>query len=517
MSDMRIGGLATGMDIDKIVGDLMKAERIPLNKMEQEKTWLTWQRDAYRDMNKNFDELETMASDMKFSDVYNTKTTSSTMSDAVTATADSGASNGNYSVQVKQLASAAINTSRGAITKNGETLDLNASLESQQNKFKNGIDLTNLDLTMKTYNEDGSTNDVTIDITKDMSMNDIFKKINNSDLGVRAFYNEQADQVVLERTKTGDFNQTGEFRGAEIGFQSDSANLLTQTFGVWNSKQDKDGNWVKTEVGGKDAEFVYNNALTITSHDNSYKLNGVNFQFKDVTDGKNASVTVNNNVDHAVDKITKFVAKYNEIIESANKQVSERKNRDYKPLTDKEKEAMEEKEIELWEEQAKKGLLSNDSAIEGTLFSMRNQWYESVETSGNFNTITDIGIKTSSNYRDGGKLLITESELRSALENDPESVYKLFSGEGDKKGIADKLEESLRNGMKQIEAKAGKSTSVSNNFRIGKELDSIKDEMRDFEDRLTQIEDRYWSQFTAMEKAIQKLNSQSAQLMSQFG
>ncbi|WP_345242352.1 flagellar hook-associated protein 2 [Pontibacillus salipaludis] len=503
MSDMRIGGLATGMDIDKIVGDLMKAERIPLNKMEQEKTWLTWQRDAYRDMNKNFDELERMASDMKFSSVYNTKSTSSSMSDAVTATADPVASNGNYSIEVTQLATSAINTSSGGITKAGNEIDLNASLESQKDNFKNSasMDLANLDFTLTTFSDEGPTSK-TFTITKDMSLNDVLNSVNTSDLGVRAFYDKQADKVILERTKTGNFNAGG----AEIEIGG-SSSFLTDVL------QFSEAN----EKGGTDAAFTYNNALTVNSHNNSYKLNGVNFQFNDTTDGKNASIAVNNNVDHAVDKITKFVAKYNEIIESANEQVSERKNRDYKPLTDKEKEAMEEKEIELWEKQAKKGLLSNDSAIEGTLFSMRNQWYESVNTSGSFDTITDIGIKTSSNYRDGGKLLITESELRTALEDDPESVYKLFYGEGDEKGIAKKLEESLNNGMKQIEAKAGKSTSISNNFRIGKELDSIKDEMRDFEDRLNQIEDRYWSQFTAMEKAIQKMNSQSAQLMSQFG
>ncbi|WP_052114979.1 flagellar hook-associated protein 2 [Pontibacillus chungwhensis] len=517
MSDMRIGGLATGMDIDKIVGDLMKAERIPLNKMEQEKTWLTWQRDAYRDMNRSFDQLESMASDMKFSDVYNTKTTSSNMADAVIATADPSASGGSYTIKVNKLASSAINTSRSSITNDGETLDLNASLESQQSKFKNGINLTNLNFTLTTYKEDGSSSPIDFTITKDMSMNDIFDKINNSDVGVRAFYDRQADKVVLERTKTGNFNTSGEYLGAEIGFDSGNAEIITNTFGIQNKVDDGNGNWIKAELGGEDAEFTYNNALTINSHENSYKLNGVNFQFNDTTNGKNASISVNNNIDHAVDKITKFVAKYNEIVESANMQVSERKNRDYKPLTDKEKEAMEEKEIELWEAQAKKGLLSNDSAIESTLFSMRNEWYETVETSGAYKRITDIGIDTSSNYRDGGKLLIKESDLRAALKNDSESVYKLFTGEGNTKGITQKLEESLSNGIKQIEAKAGKSTSISNNFRIGKELDTIKDEMRDFENRLNQIEDRYWSQFTAMEKAIQKMNSQSAQLMSQLG
>lgn len=38
-----------------------------------------------------------------------------------------------------------------------------------------------------------------------------------------------------------------------------------------------------------------------------------------------------------------------------------------------------------------------------------------------------------------------------------------------------------------------------------------------FQDRLTQIEDRYWRQFTAMEKAISQMNEQSDYLMQQFG
>ncbi len=48
---LRISGLASGMDIDKIVSDLMKAERMPLDKLKQKKQLLEWQRDDYRAMN----------------------------------------------------------------------------------------------------------------------------------------------------------------------------------------------------------------------------------------------------------------------------------------------------------------------------------------------------------------------------------------------------------------------------------------------------------------------------------
>lgn len=52
MSTMRIGGLASGMDIDSIVEKLMVAERMPMDKLEQQKQIYEWQRDAYRDVNK---------------------------------------------------------------------------------------------------------------------------------------------------------------------------------------------------------------------------------------------------------------------------------------------------------------------------------------------------------------------------------------------------------------------------------------------------------------------------------
>lgn len=55
---MRVGGLASGMDIDALVEKLMKAERMPLDKTFQKKQTYEWQRDAYRGVNtklKTFD------------------------------------------------------------------------------------------------------------------------------------------------------------------------------------------------------------------------------------------------------------------------------------------------------------------------------------------------------------------------------------------------------------------------------------------------------------------------------
>lgn len=501
MSDMRIGGLASGMDVDKLVSDLMRAERQPLNKMEQDKTWTTWQRDSYREVNKQLLDIDNMSLDMKLEKTYQPKTVSSPSS-AITAEASASAGTGNYNVQVTQLAKSAYNVSETKITDPGDSaIDPEQNLSSQFGKFNTHVNEG--DFTIKAYDENGDpiTETFTVDYSK--SLNDVLGEINDSELGVRAFYDENADQVMFERTKTGEFNPAGtefEFSGENVGFLTDSLGLKSAN-----------------EKGGQDAILKYNGDLVIQTHKNEYSLNGVDFKFN--SEMQNAvNVNVKTDVDSAVESITKFVDKYNKVIEDLNDRISEKKYRDFPPLTEKQMEDMEEREIELWNEKAKSGMLRSDSTIRNSLFEMRNNWYSSVNTGGSFDQLSDIGIETSPDYTQGGKLLITESKLRNALEEDPESVYKLFSNdEAGNEGIIRKLEDTISNTMDSIERKAGKSTSTDNSYMLGRQIEDYDTQMDNFQDRLNMIEDRYWNQFGEMEKAIQKMNSQSAYIMQNFG
>ena len=114
---MRVGGLATGMDIEAMVNKLMEAERMPLNRMEQDRTLLTWKRDAFRDINRSLLELSEMMTgtnfNMKLSKMYQSKTVTSSQPGAVTATGSTSASNGTYNIEVKELATNAINVEIG--------------------------------------------------------------------------------------------------------------------------------------------------------------------------------------------------------------------------------------------------------------------------------------------------------------------------------------------------------------------------------------------------------------------
>src|SRR5690625_4741204 len=462
---------------------------MPLDRMEQDKTKLTWKRDGFRDINKALLELDNMMLDMKLSKTYNTKTVSSSQENAVTATALTSTSNGTYSIKVEKLATSAINVSKEAID-----IDVNQPLKQQN--------IDPREIKFWTYNEDGEEKEYKIDVDDGDTINDILKKINDCDSPVRAFYDEQSDKVIMETTRTGKYNP--EKDGSEIKFDDEYFFKTILKMGK--------------EEGGENAKFEYNNGITLESKTNSYELNGVRFEFKNETTG-NVNLTVSNDVEASFEAIMKFVDKYNEVVETLNESQREEKYRDFPPLTEAQKKEMSEDEIEKWEEKAQSGILKGESAIKDGMFAMRQSWYTTVETDGAFSSLTEIGITTSKNYLDGGKLIVNEDDLRSALQEDPDSVQKLFSNSetGESRGLVNRLEDAVEGTMRKIEQRAGKSTSTLENYTLGKRMKDLNNRISAFEDRLTQVETRYWNQFTAMEKAISRMNQQSDQLLAQFG
>ncbi|HLR65664.1 flagellar hook-associated protein 2 [Virgibacillus alimentarius] len=480
---MRIGGLATGMDIDQLVNKLMTAERVPLDRMNQDKTTLTWKRDAFRDINKTLLELDNVMLDMKLSNTYHSKSVHSSQESAIKAIASANSANGTYQIKVTKLASSAINIST-------EEIDPNQVLKPGTIEFF-------------TYDDAGEKKNHEIKINENDSIEDVLKKITDGDNNVRAFYDSQTNNVMMEATRTGKYSPNGE---PEINFTEDS-------FFAKSLKMDP-----KKEKNGTNAEFEYN-GIQMESKTNSYELNGVTFQFNDVSKG-NTNITIENDAESPFESIMEFIDKYNEVIEKLNASQREERFRDFKPLTVEQKEEMSEDQIKKWEEKAKSGILKGESVIKDGMFSMRRSWYTNVDTGGAFSSLTEIGITTSSNYMDGGKLIIkNEDDLKNALRDNPNDVMKLFSNnaEGTSRGIVNRLEDVLEETMNKVKKRAGSGTSTLETYTLGKRMKDLNQRITAFEDRLVQVETRYWNQFTAMEKAIQRMNMQSAQLMSQFG
>lgn len=591
---MRVGGLASGMDIDSIVKNLMTAERMPLDKLKQKKQVLEWQRDDYRSMNTLLLDFRTELTQMKLTTKYRARTTTSSDETKVSATVTSAASQASYSIsEVKALAKA-----ENWVTSSIGTVDGTKALNDPSNNFTGGLTWIDGAIGSKTLTQKGTdplslgvdagtiqeaefakmsvkVNGVsyqmvglgdTFDSTKNQAkidkdgnitfshtiepnstvkvdyisvaqngekyadfsitaksskgdvkenflisstetLNQVVNKVNSSNAGVSMFYDTVTNKISLMQKETGDFNN----KQGNISIEGDFA---TGTLGLGGA----------SKTVGSNAEFTINGLSTERSS-NTFDMNGVTITLKkEFTDGVSANVSINNDGNAVYDNIKSFVDKYNTLIGAISSKTSEEKYRSYTPLTDDQREQLSDKQQEQWEEKAKSGLLRRDSILTGVLTNMRSNFSQPISNSTTdpmFKQLASIGITTTANYLEGGKLEINEAKLKEAINNNPDAVESLFRGGGDssavsEKGIVHRLYDTVNATMDKLKERAGNTFSTNQQFALGRQLSNIDSSITRFESRLIQVEDRYWRQFTAMEKAIQQANSQSNYLMQQF-
>ncbi|SHM96557.1 flagellar filament capping protein FliD [Gracilibacillus kekensis] len=398
-----------------------------------------------------------------------------------------------------------INTDTGSVSFNNELSEgATISAEYQQNYGS---------FSLGAHTKDGQTHRDFL-IRGNDSLNQVISKVNNSDVGLSMMYDSYTDQLTLNRTETGNFNTNG--TGNEIIIDSNDSFISN----VLKFDEANDGT---NETGGDNAEFTLN-GLSTQRTSNNFQIDGVTFNLKQTFTAAEGPVSINvsNDTEAVYENIKKFVDTYNTLIDSINSKVNEEYYRDYDPLTDDQKETLSDTQQEDWTEMAKSGLLKNDSILESGLTNMRRDFYTPVNNadSGAYNQLAELGITTSSNYLNGGKLEINEAKLKEAIEEDPDSVENLFRGDGEEygeQGIMRRLTDTVNKTMDRINERAGRATYTNEQFTIGRNLEDLEDQIRGFEDRLTQVEDRYWSQFTAMEKAMQQANQQSAYLQQALG
>ncbi|MDI3481902.1 MAG: flagellar hook-associated protein 2 [Tepidanaerobacteraceae bacterium] len=142
-STLRVSGLVSGIDVDSIVSNLMKAERTKVDKLYQQKQLVEWQQEMYRDLNLKLKSLYDNVFNMKLQGTYLKYKASGTLSSGTsadvyfTATPGSAASSGDYTVQVKALATSAQLTSSNSITKalTGDAITFPVTVDSTKNKF----------------------------------------------------------------------------------------------------------------------------------------------------------------------------------------------------------------------------------------------------------------------------------------------------------------------------------------------------------------------------------------------
>ena len=429
------------------------------------------------------------------------------------------------------------------VTDNKQTLQISAGSKelqnalgitsTQSNKISTGSSLwENRDkLGLGKYNTKEELNDALknftvngakIDnITADTTVDGLLTAINNNkDAGVTATYLGSANKFVLSS------NEKGEGRTISLGADpkdtTDAANII---FGG-DGKESHDGT-------DGEMSILYNGVkTTITSSSNTFSIDGLDiratntFNTGSATAEGGVSFTASADTEKVTETVKKFIEAYNAMIDEVRTQATTKPDSNYKPLTDDQKNEMNETSIKNWEDKAKEGILYNSSALED-LDNATQGIFSSMMINGvSYADLEKIGISFSDDYTAGGKIVFDEEKFKTAMDSDPEKVSDLFTGTH---GIVNTIDSTLstyatryasRNGNSYgvliEEAGSEKLSLTLTNNSIYKELKDMQETITNLQSQLSTEQDRYISQFTQMETLINQMNSQSSYL-SQLG
>ncbi|ABZ83363.1 flagellar hook-associated protein 2 [Heliomicrobium modesticaldum Ice1] len=521
---MRIGGLASGMDIDAMVKEMMKGHVVRRDQIYQKKVQTEWRQTEIIDLNSQLRDFRDAIFKLKLSNSTSPKSVTSGNSIAVTATATADAANTSHMVKVKSLAQGVTKGSEAAIS---------ATANANKNALKTHLGLTSTDVfTMKLNGKE-------ISVDPNKSIYEWVNNINKAGAGVKANYDVNLDRVFLYTTEQGpttkiDFTGTTDAQAQEmIG----KLKLGASPTDNWSLDVNGDGTpdnvgykWVGTaaevEIDGITYSNLSKNTLTVA---------GVVYSFLQKTEGTAEPIVtlqVSPDLEGTVKTVKDFVDKYNEMLNKLNGELKEKTYRDFLPLTDEQKRAMKENEIKLWEEKAKSGLLRNESSLRNLVSQMRFAVSDAIgELKGKYKSLSSIGITTGL-YSEGGKLYLNEDVLLKALTENPDVVSELFGttvtkadpsnpenkiNDLSRSGVAVRLYDRLKEAMDKMRVRAGTLPGADDMSDLGKQLRRYNKQLDDMEERMHRLENQYYRQFSALETALQRANAQSAWLSQQFG
>lgn len=359
-----------------------------------------------------------------------------------------------------------------------------------------------------------------ISINENETLGDFITRFNNMGNG----------QLIFDAA-TGGISLTG-INGADVQLtgDADGKQVLQKLFGQeqldfnTSSSVKFDQAYAATSGGQKGQNALINvNGTIVERNSNDFELDGVTIQLTAITSPTDGPIvlTTEKDTDTMIAGIKSFVEDYNSLVDELNGYITQDPNyRKYAPLTDAQKKEMSEKEIEAWEKKAKEGLLRNDINISSALGDMRSALYQSVDSAGGL-ALYQIGLDTSSNYKDNGKLILDEGKLREALTNNLDNVKKLFTDK--EQGIGTHMSNILDEAAKVSSGSpgflveyAGTKDVMNTENTLSKQLQSIQDRIKTLNAKYENERARYWRQFSAMEQAMSSLNSQSSWISQQF-
>lgn len=289
-------------------------------------------------------------------------------------------------------------------------------------------------------------------------------------------------------------------------------------------------NATATRVNGEDAT-IYVNGAEYTGTSNTFSINGLTITATGVTGdaydptGTNAvTATVNTDTQGIYDKIKDFLTQYNALINEMTSLYNAESAKGYEPLTDEEKDALSDTEVEKWEEKIKGSLLRRDDTLQSLINTMTTTMSKGVKVDGETLYLSNFGIKTLGYFtapdneenayhidgdEDDAATSGNADKLMAAIANDPEQVMEFMQG------LTKNLYDAVGSKMKATTLRS--TYTVYNDKEMASEYSDYTDLINKWQEKLEKQEEYYYNKFSAMETALSKLNSQSSSLTGLLG
>ncbi|MEF2243947.1 flagellar filament capping protein FliD [Paenibacillus sp. IITD108] len=455
-----INGLMSGLDTGQIINDLMKLERQPYTRLEQQKSFLTSEQSIFRNINTKLTALKNALSDLKLSSSFNLTSAKSSNESAVKVTTNADAAIGNYNIVVERLA-----TSHSMKSVKSNTLQPGELAQSAKEYLVNGnkIDMSGL--------KADATNEDVMDYLKN--------QINKNDWGISASVvtiNNQGDKVLTLTSKS-----TGEDNAIHIGNDPSKTLRIEGTgFDALGFTTSQPAQNAKLKINGIDIEKSTNIISDAISGVTLELLSGNN---------SNSNVVVSPDGDKVADKIDAFVKAYNDVVTTVRESIA-------KPA-----------------DKTKMNPLQGDSLLKEVSDNLYNIFNSMAGTTEGFNMMSQLGLEIDKGITIGsmmtGKISFDKETFKTKLKENPTAVANLFNAEGT--GIVNVLDKELK---RLTGTTDGLITSRIKGYDT--EIEMVDDRLVAMDERLTMKEKQLKAKFTAMEVALSSLKNQQSWLTNQL-
>ncbi len=280
-----------------------------------------------------------------------------------------------------------------------------------------------------------------------------------------------------------------------------------------------------TKITGQDAMIELNGA-EFESSTNVFEINGLTITALGETKGdEEVTLTTTNDTSGLYDQIKNFISSYNKIINELDKLYNADSSSKFTPLTDEEKEALSDAEVEKYETKIKDGLFKGDETISAIMSSMTQGMAQGITINGKTLHLSDFGINTLSYFEaeknethafhidgdsDDEKTSGKADALKSLIASDPDQVSGFFT----------KLSSDIYSRLDKLSSRvAGRRTygSFYEDQTMKSDYTGYDSKIQELEDAANDYEDRLYTKFSKMETAMAKLQSKTSALTGLLG